>query len=84
MAKNKVVYGGVVLIDLTADKITAGDLVKGNTAHNAAGQIISGALPIGLVYNDTLILLRNQATVSGTTLNIPRGKASVSSGTLYI
>ena len=39
---NKVVYGGQVLIDLTADTITAGDLAAGVTAHDKSGALITG------------------------------------------
>ena len=39
---NKVVYGGVTLIDLTADTITAEDLVAGVTAHDKSGAAITG------------------------------------------
>lgn len=42
MAKNKVIYGGNVLIDLTADTITASDLASGVTAHDRHGDIITG------------------------------------------
>lgn len=39
---NKVVYGGQTLIDLTADTITAGDLIAGVTAHDKSGAVITG------------------------------------------
>jgi len=39
---NKIVYGGKVLIDLTADTITAGDLAAGVTAHDKSGAAITG------------------------------------------
>lgn len=39
---NKVVYGGKVLIDLTADTVTAGGLAKGVTAHDKSGAAITG------------------------------------------
>lgn len=39
---NKVVYGGQTIIDLTADTITAGDLVAGVTAHDKSGATITG------------------------------------------
>lgn len=42
MAINKVVYDGETLIDLTGDTVTEGTLVKGATAHNAAGVRITG------------------------------------------
>lgn len=39
---NKVIYGGNVLIDLTADTVTADQLHKGITAHSKSGEIITG------------------------------------------
>lgn len=42
MAVNKVIYGGNVLIDLTADTITADKLAKGVTAHDKSGATITG------------------------------------------
>lgn len=42
MAKSKVVYGGDVLIDLTADTVKAEHLIKGYTAHGADGEPITG------------------------------------------
>ena len=39
---NKVIYGGKVLIDLTADTVTAAQLAKGVTAHDKTGAIITG------------------------------------------
>lgn len=42
MGVNKVEYGGRTLIDLTGDTVTPETLVKGATAHNAAGELIEG------------------------------------------
>lgn len=39
---NKVIFGGQTLIDLTADTITAGDLIDGVTAHDKSGAAITG------------------------------------------
>lgn len=44
MAVNKVIAKGEVLIDLTGDTVTAGSLKKGVTAHDKAGEIITGTL----------------------------------------
>lgn len=44
MATNKVIYGSTVLIDLTADTVTADNLVDGYTAHDASGEQITGTL----------------------------------------
>lgn len=42
MAYNKVIYGSNVLIDLTADTVTAADILRGETAHDASGASITG------------------------------------------
>ena len=42
MAKNKIIYGGEVLIDLTADTVTADKLANGITAHDRSGAVITG------------------------------------------
>lgn len=42
MAINKVEYGQKTLIDLTSDTVTKETLVKGTSAHNAAGEQIEG------------------------------------------
>ncbi len=43
MAISKVIFGGEVLIDLTADTITADELLVGSTAHGANGEAINGS-----------------------------------------
>lgn len=43
MAISKIIYGGDVLLDLTADTVTAEHLIKGYTAHGADGEAITGA-----------------------------------------
>lgn len=42
MAKNKVIYGSEVLIDLTADTVTEDALQQGITAHDKSGELIVG------------------------------------------
>lgn len=42
MAKNKIIYGGDVLIDLTADTVTADKVLQGYTFHEKSGEILSG------------------------------------------
>lgn len=42
MAVNEVIYGGETLISLKSDTVTADDLAKGVTAHDAAGETITG------------------------------------------
>lgn len=47
MAVNKVIYGTTVLVDLTADTVTAATLMQGYTAHAADGSTIVGNVPNG-------------------------------------
>lgn len=42
MAINKVIYGGETLIDLTGDTVTADKILSGFTAHDKAGDRITG------------------------------------------
>lgn len=42
MGKSKIIFGGEVLIDLTADTVASDKLLEGYTAHNKAGDIIEG------------------------------------------
>lgn len=42
MGKSKVIFGGEVLIDLTADTVKADKLLKGVTAHGADGELVTG------------------------------------------
>lgn len=45
MAVNKVEAFGETLIDLTGDTVTPETLAQGATAHNAAGESITGVMP---------------------------------------
>lgn len=42
MAVNEVIYNGETLISLTSDTVTADTLASGYTAHNSAGEVITG------------------------------------------
>lgn len=42
LQKNKVVFGNTVLIDLTADTVTADKTIATYTAHDASGNLITG------------------------------------------
>lgn len=42
MAANKVVYGTLVLMDLTSDTVTAEDVAKGKTFHDKTGALVTG------------------------------------------
>lgn len=43
MAKNKIIFGNEVLIDLTGDTVTTANLLSGFTAHDRSGEIITGS-----------------------------------------
>lgn len=57
MAVNKVAVNGAVQLDLTADTVTPETLLKGMTAHNAAGELITGTYePMAVTqYTGTLL-----------------------------
>lgn len=59
MAANKVVYGTLVLMDLTSDTATADDVAKGKTFHDKTGAQVTGSL----TENDALSLVSNSQTV---------------------
>lgn len=44
MEKNKIIYGGKVLLDLTNDTVSSDTLGFGITAHDKSGRIITGNL----------------------------------------
>lgn len=44
MTINKVVYGSRTLIDLTGDTVSADHMVYGTTAHDKAGNAITGTI----------------------------------------
>lgn len=52
MAVNKVVYGGNTLIDLSGSTVTPETLLEGETAYNAAGELITGTGSLGAVRYD--------------------------------
>ena len=58
MPRSKIIYGDEVLIDLTGDTVTADTLLKGITAHDAAGNEIEGAL-------DMTITTETETTMTG-------------------
>lgn len=54
MARNKVVLGNEVLIDLTSDTVTPSTLFEGYTAHDRSGNLITGtAEPTSILIEDT-------------------------------
>ena len=61
MAVNKVVYGTTVLVDLTEDTVTAENLAKGKTAHDAAGEKITGTMEPGIDTSDATATAEDMA-----------------------
>lgn len=73
MAINKVIYGGRTLMDLTADTVTAEDLLLGVTAHDKSGAQITGSCPYDVDSGDATatvaeILLGKTAYARGAKL----------------
>lgn len=84
MGISKVVYGTTVLFDLTSDTVDAAHLAKGYTAHDAAGNLISGTLDQqtgGNLLSGITPSLYNGTTQNGKTYEIP---STGSGGTKYI
>lgn len=52
---SKIVYGGEVLIDLTADTVTADKLLKNTTAHAKDGSIITGTCDFDVNSQDATV-----------------------------
>lgn len=50
MGVSKVVYGSDSLIDLTGDTVTDSALLSGYTAHDKAGDSITGSLILQTIY----------------------------------
>lgn len=51
MAVNKVDINGSTVLDLTADTVTATNLVSGYTAHDKSGASITGTLSVQNYYS---------------------------------
>ena len=49
MARNKVVYYGETLIDLTSDTVAADKMLSGITAHDKSGAQVTGTLVLQTV-----------------------------------
>lgn len=62
MATNKVVYGNTVLIDLTADTITADKILANYTAHDASGAIITGTCDYDVNSQDATVTVAEMLT----------------------
>lgn len=52
---NKVIYGNTVLIDLTADTVTADKILASYTAHDASGAMITGTCDFDVNSQDATV-----------------------------
>lgn len=55
MARNKVIFGSEVLIDLTADTVTKDKILAGFTAHDASGAIVTGTCDFDVNSQDATV-----------------------------
>ena len=55
MANNKIIFGSTVLIDLTADTVTADKILTSYTAHDASGQIVTGTCDFDVNSQDATV-----------------------------
>lgn len=62
MATNKVVYGNTVLIDLTADTVTADKILTNYTAHDASGAVIKGTCNYDVNSQDATVAVAEMLT----------------------
>lgn len=51
--KNKIIYDGTTLLDLTSDTLSAGVVVSGYTGHNASGAPFTGSMVVNRYYTGT-------------------------------
>lgn len=71
MANNKIIYGGEVLIDLTADTVAKNNVLSGYTFHDKSGEILEGEC----TYDS------NTQDATATTSEILKGKTAYVRGT---
>lgn len=58
---NKVIYGGKTLIDLSGDTVSADKLLKGLTAHDKSGAVITGTCTFDVDSGSVAIKAEEQA-----------------------
>lgn len=87
MAKNKIIYGGTVLVDMTTDTATAAQILDGYTAHINTGEQVEGTCTYDADTSDATaqraeILLNKTAYVNGTKLTGSMPNNGAVSGTI--
>lgn len=82
--KNKVIFDGNTLIDLTSDTVTPSVLMEGYTAHDASGQPITGtATGGGVLIEDTIDSHGGTIRTITTTNQITIGQKSITQNGTY-
>ena len=87
MANSKIIYFGQTLIDLTQDTVQPDKLLAGYTAHNAAGEIITGTCDFDVNSQDATaaageLLIGKTAYVKGTKVTGSMPNNEGASGTI--
>lgn len=87
MAKNKIIYGGTVLVDMTGDTATASQILEGYTAHINTGEQVEGTCTYDADTSDAdaqvaEILLNKTAYVNGNKLKGTMPNNGAVSGTI--
>ena len=87
MAKNKIIYGGTVLVDMTGDTATASQILEGYTAHINTGEQVEGTCTYDADTSDATaqvaeILLNKTAYVNGNKLTGTMPNNGAVSGTI--
>lgn len=94
--KNKVIYGGQTLIDLTGDDVTRSDVQAGKTFHLPTGEVVTGTSTYDADTSDatataaeiltTKTAYKNGSKLTGTMPNIgsQTGSISTKTGTVTI
>ena len=72
MAVKQVIVGDEVKLDLTADTVSANNLLVGATAHNAAGEPIEGAVGAATPDSDGLMSASDKKKLDGIEENANR------------
>ena len=85
MAVNKVEINGEVKLDLTGDTVTADTLAEGYTAHNAAGEVITGTMAGGGSGGDAdaLFIAYIESEAGAGITELPNGVTRIGSYTFF-